>query len=111
MPLRRQPLELIGVQDPGLDREGVSAGPGADAIAAKRPAQPRDMDLEPVAVHSLLAPPHLVEQLISRNWMTACQCQRDQQGPRPRAAHIQYLAVVSNDFQRPENPDLHASSC
>jgi hypothetical protein len=69
------------------------------------------MDLEPVAVHSLLAPPHLVEQLISRNRMTACQCQRDQHGPRPRPADIYYLAVVSNDLERPEDPDLHASSC
>ena len=69
------------------------------------------MHLQAVAVAETLTRPHLVQQLIGGHQTALRQCQRDQQGLRQMPAHVHQLAIVADQLERPENPDLHLLPC
>ena len=105
---RRQILEPVSVQGARGHLEGVTPGPGDDALAAQHRAQPGDSHLQPVPAGEFRTDPQLVQQLISRHRMAARQRERDQQRLRPRPADIHHPAVVIDDLERPEDAKLYS---
>ena len=65
------------------------------------------MHVKTVTVTGPRTRPHLVQQLIRWHQTAIRQGQRDQQGLRQMAADVYRLAVVGEQFEGPENPDLH----
>lgn len=107
-PLSHQMIEAVGVQSTGWDVKDIAAAARDDAIAANRAAEPGDLNLETVTVGELLAMPYLVEKLIGRHRMAACQRQGDQQRPGSQPADIQRAAIVPDHLEGPEDSKLHA---
>ena len=100
-----------GVQGRGRDLEGIAPGPGQDAVTSEHLAQAGNVHLQAVAVTQSLTRPHLVQQLVGWHRTAFRQGQRDQQRLRKMAADVHQLAIVADQLERPENPDLHLLPC